>query len=315
MCRKDRFRLEVSEIMSQQENHLVEKALLYSCYPQDESFSIHMLTSSERSFLTNAYLIETENALVAVDSFMIVSDAMALRDLALKICKPLISIIITHGHPDHYNGNSVLLEAFPGIPVISTQGITDCIRDSVDAKEVKWKPYFAEDWPAQKVLPNQMVTDGSTLILDGLLYHFRDLGAAESTSDMYFTLGKKHSVVFVGDVVFNRVHGFMNDGHSARWLTVLRELTQELAQVGQLFTGHGQPDQPSALISAQIDYINAYRSQVVALLEGTAQLSVEQKIKLEEAMTRLFPDYQLSAFIQAGADSVATELQGELSSA
>lgn len=96
-----------------------------------------MLTSSERSFLVNAYLIETDNALVAVDSFMIVPDAIALRDLALKICKPLIAIIITHGHPDHYNGNSILLEAFVGIPVISTQGIKECIRDSVDAKEIK----------------------------------------------------------------------------------------------------------------------------------------------------------------------------------
>lgn len=152
------------------------------------------------------------------------------------------------------------------------------------------------------------MTDNSTVILDGLAYHFRDLGAAESTSDLYFTLGQKHSVVFVGDVVFNRMHSFMNDGHSTQRLTVLNELTQEPAHVGQLFTGHGKPGHPIVLISAQIDYVNAYRTEVTALMQDSAMLKVEQKVKLEEAMTRLFPDYQLTVFIQAGADSVVTEL-------
>ncbi len=290
----------------------MSKTLTYSRHfaniNAEENPRIHMLTSQPRSFLTNAYLIETDNALVAVDTFMIVSDAAALLELIVEIGKPLIAIIITHGHPDHYNGNSLLLAQFAGIAVISTQGITECIRDSVDAKAVKWQPFFGDDWPTEKVLPNEFVTDGSVLSLDGLSYQFRDLGAAESSSDLYFTIGENRAAVFVGDVVFNQMHGFMNDGHSGQWLTVLDQLAQELADVDQLFTGHGEPGQPAALIALQIDYVKAYRSEVAKQAQGATTLTPEQKTLVETAMSQQFPEYQLTGFIQAGADSVAAEL-------
>jgi hypothetical protein len=71
---------------------------------------------------------------------------------------------------------------FHGVPVISTQGVKNCIKDTVDSKELKWKPCFAEDWPEYKVLPNEIVNDGDVVNLDGLNYSFRDLGSAESSS-------------------------------------------------------------------------------------------------------------------------------------
>lgn len=289
------------------------KNCIYNKYAYPEQgFVVHMLTSSERSFLTNAYLIETENGLVAIDTFMLVSDAQALRALFDSIAQPtgkaLLGIIITHGHPDHYNGSSVLMADLRNVPVISSQGIADCITNSVDAKEVKWKPFFGDDWPEHKVLPNLWVSDGENLMLDGLQYHFRELGAAESSSDLSITLGQQGSVVFVGDVVFNAMHGFMNDGHSQQWLAVLQRLAVELADIGLLFTGHGAPGNPGPLIAAQLNYVQTYREQVSALAAAANALSSEQKLCLEQTMVNTFPDYQLKGFIQAGADAVAAEL-------
>ncbi|MFK5915467.1 MAG: MBL fold metallo-hydrolase, partial [Woeseiaceae bacterium] len=187
--------------------------LKYNRYTyDDEGYVIHMLTSKERTFFTNAYIIETKNALVVVDTMMIKSDATLLRQHIDNIKKPLIAVIITHGHPDHYNGTEIITSGFTKIPIISTKGVSNCIEDTFDSKEVKWKSYFDQDWPDNKVLPNQLVNDAEVVNLDGLSYRFRDLGAAESNSDLFFTLGKKQSVVFVGDVVFNKVHGFMSDG-------------------------------------------------------------------------------------------------------
>ncbi len=294
-------------------NIRIANKLKYSSYSyEDEGYVIHMLTSSERTFFTNAYIIETRNALVVVDTMMINSDAALLRQKVDDISKPLIAIIITHGHPDHYNGNPIVASDFGEIPIISTKGVSDCIKNTVDTKEIKWKPYFGEEWPDSRLLPNQLVKDGDVLSLDGLNYSFKDLGAAESSSDLYFILGKKRSVVFVGDVVFNKMHGFMNDGNTKQWLQVLAQLLIDIADVKQLYTGHGIPGKTSELVQAQIDYIVYYRTTLSAMINGNEFLSVQQKATFEEILIANYPEYQLVTFIKAGVEAITQELIAEI---
>ncbi|MEH6453348.1 MAG: MBL fold metallo-hydrolase [Psychromonas sp.] len=267
-----------------------------------------MLTSNERTFFTNAYIIETKNAIVVVDTMMINSDAILLRQHIDSINKPLIAVIITHGHPDHYNGTNIIMTGFNEIPIISTKGVRDCIQDTVDSKEVKWKPYFGQDWPEHKILPNQLVKDGEVVSLDGLSYRFRDLDAAESSSDLFFTLGVNQSVVFVGDVVFNNMHGFMSDGNSAQWLKALQKLLAELADVKQLFTGHGAPGNTHQLVQTQIEYIGHYRSNLWTMIGDNQFLNDAQKQLFEQLMINNYPEYQLTSFIKAGIEAVSQEL-------
>jgi glyoxylase-like metal-dependent hydrolase (beta-lactamase superfamily II) len=244
---------------------------------------------------------------------MINADARLLRQQIDAINKPLIAVIITHGHPDHYNGTDIVINGFNKVPVISTEGVRDCINDTVDAKELKWKPHFGENWPEHKILPNQLVKDGEVISLDGLRYRFRDLGAAESTSDLFFTLGENNSIVFVGDVVFNNMHGFMNDGNSAQWLAVLQALLSELKDTKQLFTGHGASGNTAQLIKSQIDYIDYYRSTLEGMLGESPFLNDLQKHSFEQLLMSNFPEYQLTSFIKAGIDAVVQELNIEKS--
>jgi len=293
-------------------NIKLKSTLKYNQYPYvDEGFVIHMLTSNARTFLTNAFIIETSNALVIVDTMMVNSDALLLRQHLNNINKPLIAVIITHGHPDHYNGIDTIISGFNNVPIISTEGVRNCIQNTVDSKEVKWKPYFGQDWPEHKTLPNRFIQNGEVISLDGLSYRFNDLGAAESNSDLLFTLGETQSVVFVGDLVFNKIHGFMNDGNSKQWLIVLHQLLTDVVAVDQVFTGHGKPGNACKLIKEQIEYINHYRSNLCKLMSNRQLLDDEQKQLFEQLIIEKYPKYQLTSFIKAGIAGVTQELMVE----
>jgi len=62
---------------------------------------IHTYVSSELGILANAYLIETRDGVVAIDATLTVSDAEKLRALLDSFNRPLLAVLITHGHPDH----------------------------------------------------------------------------------------------------------------------------------------------------------------------------------------------------------------------
>jgi len=65
---------------------------------------IHTFTSGEQGIFANAYIIETQNGLVAVDATLTVSESKSLKNRIDSINKPLLAILLTHAHPDHVAG-------------------------------------------------------------------------------------------------------------------------------------------------------------------------------------------------------------------
>lgn len=277
----------------------------------DYDFKIHIHSSGPDTFLTNAFLVETANSLVAIDAMMTVSDAQGLRARADAIGKPLRAVLITHGHPDHYNGTTDLIRDLEGVEVITTSGVEAVMHRIDDAKEVQWKPVFGDDWPAQRTFPTRLLKDGETWLIDDVPFVVHELGPGESHWDIFWLVGAKTPVAFVGDVVFNGVHSFMNDGHTAQWLKTLDVLEAGLAGVATLYTGHGNAGQPEALIAAQRRYLKHYRNTVRELAKGADHLDDEAKAELSRAMKEILPTNDLDIFITAGADAVAAELAAE----
>src|SRR5262245_20967467 len=60
-------------------------------------------------FPVNASLIKTSTRIVVVDATLSVSDGKNVRSRVEVLSKPLAAVIITHAHPDHCGGVSLLL--------------------------------------------------------------------------------------------------------------------------------------------------------------------------------------------------------------
>jgi glyoxylase-like metal-dependent hydrolase (beta-lactamase superfamily II) len=276
-----------------------------------DDFQVHAYSADAVGLLTNAFLVETPQGLVAVDALMRVSDARGLRALADRIGKPLLAVLITHGHPDHYNGVTELIRGL-NVPVIATRGVDEVIHRIDDAKEKQWKPVFGDDWPKVRTFPNHFVRDGETLTFGGIPFTVREMGAGESHFDTYWLVGSASPVAFMGDMVFNGVHAFMNDGHSAQWLKNIDVLETALAGIRAVYTGHGTPQgTPKELLVAQRNYLLLYRKTVRELARGASSLSDEAKAELSRTMKAFLPTDNLDTFITAGANPVAAELARE----
>src|SRR5215813_1222420 len=116
-----------------------------------DSPPIHQFAASTQGLMVNCYVVEGRNGLVAIDSALTVSDSKALRAKVDALGKPLRAILLTHGHPDHYNGVVYLMEG-KSVPVYATARVAKVIRDWDGAKEKQWKPVFGAEWPPQRKL-------------------------------------------------------------------------------------------------------------------------------------------------------------------
>ena len=127
---------------------------------------IHRFHATGAGTPVNAYIVEGRAGTVVVDATLTVSDGRALRASLEKLDKPLLGVVITHAHPDHYGGLVELVRNLD-VPVFATGGVDEVIRRDDPLKEQILRPMFGNEWAAQRAFPNQTVSDNN-----GLKYSF-----------------------------------------------------------------------------------------------------------------------------------------------
>jgi len=268
---------------------------------------VHVFQSGEAGIFANAYLVETSAHLVAVDSTLLESTSKALHQQAVKLGKPLKAVLLTHGHPDHYNGVTNLVGP-ANADVIATAGVDRVIRNYDAAKQEQWSGMFGAEWPSKRTFPNKILGDGESIHVDGVTFTVFDLGPGESHSDSYWLVERDgRKVAFIGDVVLSRVHAFLTDGHSTPWLKNLERLTVELQGVEVIYPGHGDAG-GLELLAWETNYLHEYRKAVTLLASGDSKLTDDQKAKLTAHMDNYLQGKNLEFLVGLGADSVAAEL-------
>jgi glyoxylase-like metal-dependent hydrolase (beta-lactamase superfamily II) len=241
---------------------------------------VHIYRAAESGLCVNSYLVEGESGVVVVDTNLLVADIEALRARLRALKKPLLAILVTHAHPDHFNGIFGLVQDRE-VPVYASAGVGRAIEGIADAKRAQWSPVYGTEWPAETYYPNSLLADGA-----------RNEGAA---------------VAFTGDLAFHGMHSYTADGHSGAWLAALDVLGGELAGIGALYPGHGDPAGPG-LLADQRRYLLYYRELIRRLSAGEPQLSEAARSELSTAVQAFLPDAPLTWMIELGADAVAAEL-------
>ncbi len=277
---------------------------------------IHSHMSGEKGIFANAYLIETANGVVVIDSALTVSESNSLKAQLDSFNKPLLAVLLTHPHPDHVAGVTYLLTSKTSssaststhIPIISLESVERIMNSTEKAKRIQWTPIFKEEWINKWTYPNLNVKDMETVTFDGLTYRVHDFGpGGDSDANSVWILENEPKVAFVGDLVFNGHHPYIADDHIFDWLKNLERARELLANFTTIYPGHGESGSIE-LIDSQERYLLTYIDAVRELSGGNSTLTEVSKAKLTQKMEEFLPGGGLSFLIAQSADSVAGEL-------
>lgn len=263
----------------------------------------------------NLYWIESDVGIILVDTGRFLSQARYALDEILAVNKPILGILITHPHTDHYGGLPVFAEAaIDNVPIYASEITYDDLRTDAQGFIEARNQLHGNDFPDKNVipLPNQIVQTGDTIELGGLTFEVIDLPNNETITTTLYYLPEQNAL-FAGDFVVNQTIPFLGDGFSKSWLSQLRSLGSQIPPETIIYHGHGEPAEAENLISKQITYIETVRSLVAEALEGNREVTPAETEQVVSQLEQRYPDYETSLVLPdlriANIKGVTKELQ------
>jgi glyoxylase-like metal-dependent hydrolase (beta-lactamase superfamily II) len=199
----------------------------------------------------NSHLVLGPTEAIVVDAQLLLADAQAVVQKIKASGKTLKAVFITHAHPDHCFGLQAFTDAFPGVQIVTTQGVLDEFNQTAPPKFQFFKPQLGPLLADHLVTPT--VLPGTTLTIDGVSLRVIELqNAGESAHGAALVL--PGNGLITGDLVYHDVHLYLGECHASGW-------KQNLTAIGAMgfssfYPGHGTSPVTAAELMATSDYID-----------------------------------------------------------
>jgi len=205
-----------------------------------ENLRIHTYEAPETAVFVNAHILETENGLIVVDTQFLRPHAEEFRRYADSLGKPIDRVIITHSHPDHWFG----CEYFRDVPIHALLQVADGIVGGGEAMIQGYAPIFGDAITETVTAPEHIIRPGTETI-DGVALTYEMAEGAEAGVNLVIELPESR-VLLAQDLVYNRVHVFLQQKEMGPWLAHLRRYLEE--EYDFVLPGHGLPANMQALV-------------------------------------------------------------------
>jgi glyoxylase-like metal-dependent hydrolase (beta-lactamase superfamily II) len=264
--------------------------------------TVHRFPTKQEGAFVNAYAVETESGIVAIDGLLTVSDSKAMRDWLERSGKPLRAVLLTHSHPDHYAGLTQLV-ADDDAPIIAPQGVIDTIIRDDATKDAIIGPMFGDEWPTRRIFPNTAIDDGESVTYDEATFTVIDLGPSESPHDSPWILGDGRTI-FLGDQIYDHKHCFLADGFHVEWLANIEKLRVRFPDDAVFYIGHGGP--------VGRDMWDWQRGYIETFLAAVGEADWAQPEQARAAVIARMKDYEpgdeLQILMELSIDPIAQQL-------
>ena len=200
-------------------------------------------TPENQGMMCNLTFIDTAQGLVVVDTGASVQiGEMAIRQIRQQWKKPVVAIINTHYHGDHWLGNHAFVDAYGAdLPIYAHPGT---MREIEGVQGKLWRTLL-EQWTNQATMgtrivpPRLALEDGAQLRFGDVTLHLHHFGTAHTPYDLCVEV-VEDKLTCVGDVAMDRRIANMDDGSYLGTLKAYAQLEQRTASRIWL-PGHGEP--------------------------------------------------------------------------
>jgi glyoxylase-like metal-dependent hydrolase (beta-lactamase superfamily II) len=225
-------------------------------------------TPENQGMMCNITFVDTAKGLVVVDSGASVQiGEMAIRQVKKAFKKPVVAIINTHYHGDHWLGNHAYVEAYGNdLPRYSHPGTIKAIQG---VQGNMWRTLM-EQWTNQATLgtrvvpPNQPLENGAELKFGDVTLRLHHFGTVHTPFDLCVEV-VEDKLMLIGDVAMDRRIANMDDGSYLGTLKAYDTLEKTGCTVW--LPGHGEPG-PNVLQWNRELFEGIYRPCEQAIKDG-----------------------------------------------
>lgn len=205
---------------------------------------VHSYMAPASSLNVTTQLIETPGRLVAVDGQVTIADADEVVAYVKGLGKPLGRLIVSHAHPDHYQGAARF-----HAPIHALAIVRDQMAARGDLLDITGVPI-----PAAQTAPTALITPGIEVI-DDVPFVYEAVSGGETTDQLLIRL-PEHGVLVAQDLVYHHTHSFVGNNDIARWQEILEKLADPAYDT--ILPGHGLPA-GQEVFAEMLQYLQAAR--------------------------------------------------------
>lgn len=199
-------------------------------------------TPENQGMMCNITFVDTAKGLVVVDSGASVQiGEMAIRQIKKAFNKPVVAIINTHYHGDHWLGNHAYVDAYgDSLPRYAHPGTITAVQG---VQGNLWRTLM-EQWTNQATMgtqvmpPNQPLDHGAELKFGDVTLRIHHFGTVHTPSDLCVEV-LEDKVMLIGDVAMDRRIANMDDGSYLGTLKAYDTLEKTGSSIW--LPGHGEP--------------------------------------------------------------------------
>ncbi|MCE2908152.1 MAG: MBL fold metallo-hydrolase [Burkholderiaceae bacterium] len=236
-------------------------------------------TPENRGMMANVVFVITSAGVVVLDSGASVQiGEMAIRQLRTLTDRPVVAIVNSHAHGDHFLGNDAFVQAFgDGLPI---HAHPEARRQIAGIAGSGWRAAM-ERWTngasmgTRVVVPNRDAGHGDLLRFGDTTLRIHHHGRAHTEADLCVEVVEDR-VLYAGDVVMNGRIANMDDGSYVGTLKTIDALVRDLPDALWV-PGHGRASR-TLPAEQRVFFAGLYEPCLAAVKAGEDEAAARRRV-------------------------------------